>query len=253
MNVTPIKTRAFLPPKDNLWELIETSIPTLKENTILAITSKIVSIGEGRCVPQERVKSKDELIIAEAEKYLPRELVPEKWVMHTLKNNLFVPTAGIDESNGAGYYILWPKNPTKSAHKIWKFLRERHKIKNCGVIITDSHSVPLRRGVVGISLAHWGFLPLHDYRGKRDIFGKKLVISQTNIPDSLASAAVVAMGEGNEKTPLALITDIPNIKFVSRAREIKKPHSSFNVPIQEDLYKPFLEAMPWKRGKSGKS
>lgn len=252
VKIQPIKIRPFIPPQDNLEEVLSSGLKNLKENTIVAIASKIVSIGEGRCVPTSQVKDKDKLIIGEAEKYLPRDYVPGKWVMHTLKNNLYMPSAGIDESNANGYYILWPENPTQSAQKIWQFLRRKFNIKNLGIIITDSHSVPLRRGVIGISLAHWGFAPLKDYRGTPDIFGKELVFSQSNIPDGLAAAAVAVMGEGDEQTPLVVISDAPFIKFTPRPPITRKPHSSFVVDPTEDLYQPFFFSVKWRRGGQGK-
>ncbi len=251
MIVRVIKTRKFRPPQDDLEELLLSNLPKLKENTVVAVASKIVSIGEGRCIPFDQVASKDELVIREAEKYLPRNLVPGGWVMHTLKHNTFVPSAGIDESNALGHYILWPKDPDKSAQKIHRFLKNKFKLKNLGVIITDSHSTPLRRGVIGLALSFYGFWPLKDYRGEPDIFGRELVYSQTNLPDGLAAAAVLAMGEGGEQTPLALITDTPVVKFGNPRRSSKK-FSSFKVKPQEDLYQPFFKALPWKKGRGGK-
>ena len=251
MVVKPIKTRRFRPPRDDLEELLVSSLPRLGENTVVAVASKIVSIGEGRCIPRDRVKDKDKLIIGEADRYLPRDQVPGRWVMHTLKDNIFMPSAGIDESNANGYYILWPRNPTKSVQKIGQFLRKKYRLKNLGVIITDSHSVPLRRGVIGISLAHWGFEPLKGYRGTQDIFGKKLVFSQTNLPDGLAAAAVVVMGEGQEQTPLAVISDLVGIKFTSHTVRPRGPFSSFVVKPPEDMYRPFLYAVKWRKGRGG--
>ena len=251
MIIKAIKTRKFRPPKDNLWELLLSNLPQLKENTIVAVASKIVSINEGRCIPFDKVANKDELVISEAEKYLPRNLVPGEWVMHTLKHNTFLPSAGIDESNALGHYILWPKDPDKSAKEIHKFLKNKFGLKNLGVIITDSHSVPLRRGVIGLALSFYGFWPLKDYRGELDIFGRELVYSQTNLPDGLAAAAVLAMGEGGEQTPLALVTDVPVVKF-GTPRPSSKKFSSFKVKPQEDLYRPFFKALPWKKGRGGK-
>ena len=64
--------------------------------------------------------------------------------MLTMKNNILIPTAGIDESNGKGYYILWPKDPYQSAKKIYNFIKQEFKLNNFGIIISDSHCVPLR-------------------------------------------------------------------------------------------------------------
>ena len=69
---------------------------------------------------------------------------PGGHVMLTMKNNILIPTAGIDESNGKGYYILWPKDPYQSAKKIYNFIKQEFKLNNFGIIISDSHCVPLR-------------------------------------------------------------------------------------------------------------
>lgn len=250
MKVQAIKTRKFLPPKDDLWELLE-AIKGLKENSVVAVTSKVVSIGEGRCIPLGSI-SKDELIIKEADKYLPRDLVPNEWAMYTLKNNLLVASAGIDESNANDYYILWPKDPDSSAEKIWKYLRKKFNVKNLGVIMTDSKVNPLRRGVVGVAISYFGFKPFKDYRGTKDLFGRLFQMETTDMPDSLASAAVLEMGEGAELQPLAVITGIPYVEFIQTKYQPKTPDYSFDIPEKEDLFYPFLSSVPWKKGGGGK-
>lgn len=244
MKVKAIKTRKFMPPQDNLWDLLS-SVKSLSENSILAVTSKVVAIGEGRCIPVSKFPDKDQLVTQEADKYLPRNLAPHGLVMHTIKNNTFVASAGIDESNGKNFYILWPKDPQKSAKKIWQFLIKKFKVKNLGVIIMDSRLVPLRRGVVGIAIGYFGFRPLRDYRGKKDLFGRKFEMETSNLPDSLATAAVLEMGEGAEQTPLAIISDIPYIKFSQLYQSIK-------IPEKEDIFYPLFSAVKWQKGGGGK-
>ena len=105
MKVTAIKTRILQPPEDDLLEVISSSVSSLKEKSVFVITSKVVSIWQGRCVPVTSI-AKDELIMQEADIYLPRDLVSGAWCMHTVKNDVFIPSAGIDESNAASHYIL---------------------------------------------------------------------------------------------------------------------------------------------------
>lgn len=245
MKVHAIKTRKFLPPKDDLWDLLS-AIKDLKENSVAAVTSKVVSIGEGRCIPIEKFPDKDKLVEMETDKYLPRDATPSSLVMHTIKNNIFIASAGIDESNGAGYYILWPKDAKASSKRIWKFLTKKFKLNNLGVIITDSRLVPFRRGVVGIVLSFFGFKPLRDYRGRKDIFGRELRMETSNLPDSLATAAVLEMGEGAEQSPISIITDIPYIKFTN------KDSDDFEIPAKEDIFYPLFSSVKWKKGRSGK-
>ena len=109
----------------------------------------------------------------------------------------------------------------------------------------------MRWGVTGITIAHSGFKALNDYREKPDIFGRKLKVTQTNIMDGLASSAVLAMGEGKEQTPLALLEDIPFVRFHARnpsQRELKDLH----ISVEDDLYAPLLQSAKWKQGRGGK-
>ncbi len=249
MVVKAIKTRRFLPPKDDLQDLLS-AIKNLEENSIVAVTSKVVSICEGRCIPLNKI-NKDELISKESDKYLPRK--QNDLTIYTIKNNLLVAAAGIDESNGDGYYILWPKDPELSAKKIWKFLKEKFKLKNLGIIITDSKVTPLRRGVVGMAISYFGFKPLKDYRGREDLFGRKFEMETSDVPGSLATAAVLEMGEGAECQPLAVITDVPYIEFIQKKYIPKNPDLAYEIPEKEDLFYPFLSSVKWQKGGSGKN
>lgn len=249
MKIRAIRTKKFLPPKDSLLPELYRRIHKIQECSILAMSSKVVSIDQGRCVPLTAITSKDELIEKEADFYIPRKLVPGNFVVHTIKNSALIPSAGIDTSNSNGYYILWPKYITKITSRFHKEIVRHYRLKKFGIIITDSHSIPLRRGVIGISLSYYGFRPLNDYRSKKDLFNVSIKMSQANIPDALAAAAVLEMGEGNEQTPFALITNVPFVTFGTRFKPKIKQHSSFNVPLKKDLYYPFLGAVKWKKKK----
>lgn len=245
MIINAIKTRKFLPPKDNLWDLLS-AVKNLTENSVVAVSSKVVAIGEGRCMPVDKI-SKDELAIKEADKYLPREKSPNGLILHTIKNNLLVASSGIDESNANNFYILWPKNPQLSVKKIWQFLREKFKVKNLGVIITDSRLIPLRRGVVGIAISYFGFKGLKDYRGTKDLFGREFIMETANLPDSLATSAVLVMGEGAESQPIAIISDVGDIEFIDN-----EDHG-LEIEEKEDMFYPFLSSVNWQKGGSGKN
>ena len=116
-----------------------------------------------------------------------------------------------------------------------------------GVLITDSTTRPLRRGVTGVALAHSGFAAIEDYVGRPDIFGHPLTVTKANIRDGLAAAAVLVMGEADEQTPLAVIADLPFITFQERdptAEELAFLH----ISLEEDLYAPLLTRAPWQAG-----
>jgi F420-0:gamma-glutamyl ligase len=191
--------------------------------------------------------SKDKLIMQEAEAYIPPSQVPNGEMFLTIKEYILVPVAGIDESNGNGYYILWPKQSSKLAKEICGYLKQKHHIKKLAVIVTDSHTTPLRYGVTGISLGFFGLEPLYDYRGKPDIFGRKLKFTKSNIVDALSALAVLAMGEGKEQTPMAIIRGANFVQFTNR-----DTYKKLVIPPTLDIYSPLLKVFKenkWKKRK----
>lgn len=249
MNIKSIKTHP-IKKGESIKNVLDNYIKTLNENSILAITSKIISICQGRVMDKDLEIGKDELIKQEADLLLLSEQNPYG-IYLTIKNNILIPSAGIDESNGEGVYILYPTNIQEEAYLIWEYLRNKHKLNNVGVIITDSHTTPLRRGVTGITLGWCGFKPLHNYIGKPDIFGQPLRVTQINIIDALATSAVFVMGEGNEQTPIAVIEDAPKIQF-SQYPPTKEELMEVTISLEEDIYAPILRSANWIPGKKAK-
>lgn len=246
MEIFSIKTSKIKPYQQNLIQVLNKYLTDFRECSILIITSKIVSICEGR-VAKIGEADKKELIEKEAEYFLPPE--KNKYnITLTIKGGILVPTAGIDESNGNGYYILWPQNSQDTANMVRQYLRERFKIKKAGVIITDSKTTPLRWGTTGVAIAHSGFSALNSYIGKSDIFGRKLLVTKANVADALAVAAVLAMGEGSEQTPLAVIKDVSFVKFQSGNPSSKELRES-RISMEDDLYAPLLKGVKWIKGR----
>ncbi|HEX9722293.1 MAG TPA: coenzyme F420-0:L-glutamate ligase [Candidatus Paceibacterota bacterium] len=247
MKVQPIKTRKVEPGKDtDIHAILDQYLPKLQEGSVVAITSKIVAICQGRYAKIGSV-NKNELIEREAEYFLPPG--PNGFYL-TVKYGILSASAGIDESNGAGYYILWPKDPQKTANEIRAYLVRKHGLKNVGVIITDSKITPLRWGVTGVSITHSGFAAMNDYIGTPDIFGRELKFTKTNIMDGLGGAAVMLMGEGSEQTPLAVIEDVPFVNFQQRNPTQKEIKEVCIGMMQDDLYKPILTSVQWRKGGS---
>jgi len=246
MKVTAIKTHKVTANDHNLIKILDKYLPRLEEKSILAITSKIVSITEGRLVKMDGV-DKDELIRQEAQFYLPRPKNQYN-VSFAIARGILAASAGIDESNANGYYVLWPKDPQKTANDVRRYLKRRFSLKNVGMIITDSKTTPMRWGVTSIALAYSGFKSLKDYIGKEDLFGRKFEFEKLSIIDSLATSASVTMGEGSEQTPLAIISDIPFVDFQDK-NPTKKELKELEITVDIDIYGPFLKNVQWKKGK----
>lgn len=246
MIVTPIRTDTVEPGGITMAELLDRHLPDMPEAGVLVLTSKIVALCEGCFIPIGDV-DKQELLERESDLYLPAET--SKYGHHfTIRDHTLVAMAGIDVSNGHGHYVLWPEDPQESANDIRQYLVRRFGLKQTGVIITDSTSMPLRLGSAGVAISHSGFEAVNDYTGERDIFGRTLEITRSNVAAGLAAAAVVTMGEGDERTPIAVIKDIPFVRFQDRdpsADELAYLHLS----IEDDLFEPFLGKADWKPGR----
>lgn len=231
MKIQAIKTRIFK-SGEKLLPFVENYVPAIKEKTILVVTSKIVALAEGRIVKKFNEKTKLAIIKRESDFVLPT-----KFVYLTIKNGVIMANAGIDESNANGRMILLPKDSFKAANEIRNYFRKKYKIKNLGVLITDSRCLPLRAGIVGVALGYAGFKGLKDYRRRRDIFKRPFKYSRVDVADSLATAAVLCMGEGDERQPLAIITDTP----VEYCDKVKR--NELKIDIREDMYSPIFKAM----------
>jgi len=210
------------------------------EGAVLCVTSKIVSLAENRVVSSQQ-KSKVEWVKSEADVYLGEVAYGSHLAV---KENLFLASAGLDESNSeTGEFILLPQDPNRSALEIRRRLTQHFNLKNFGVILTDSHTGFLRYGVTGVALGSAGFHALRDHVGELDLFGRPLKMTKVNVADGLAAASVLLMGEARERTPLALIHEIPpgTLTFCSGSLQ-----RTLYVPLQDgefpsDLYWPFLK------------
>ena len=228
MNVRPIKTRIFK-ERDGLVSFIQEHVPSLSEDSVLVVTSKIVALSEGRTVPLGTKTEKDRLIKRESEFALKTKLV---WL--TIRQGLVMANAGVDESNADGKIILLPKDSFAAAKKLRDALKKHYGVKRLGVLITDSRLFPLRTGVVGVALGYAGFAGVRDERGRKDIFGRPLKMTRIDVADSLATAAVLEMGEAAERQPLAVIQEA-RVVFKERVNS-----KELLVDIKDDLYQPLF-------------
>jgi len=229
MNVQPIKTSVFH-EKQDLIAFITKHVPKLKNDSVLVVTSKIVALAEGRTAPLGSTKDKEKLIRSESE-----QGVKTKYTWLTVARGMLMASAGVDESNADGEYVLLPKDSYRSAAELRKKLKQHYRTRNLGVLIVDSRTFPLRAGAAGMAVGYAGFKGVRDYRGTPDIFGRVLQMSRANIADGLASAGVLVMGEGKERQPLAVIENAP-VEFAERVSK-----KELQIPLDDDMYHPFLK------------
>ena len=218
LTLTPLSGMPLIRRGDNLADLIVKALQEskimLEENDILVLAQKIVSKAEGRAVNLATVTPSPRAIdLAQATEKDARvvELVLQESneVLRTRPGTIIVEhrlgfvcaNAGIDHSNVAGegdqaeeWVLLLPAEPDRSAEMICKEVASRTR-KQIGILIIDSHGRAWRNGTVGVAIGLAGLPGLLDLRGKPDLFGFTLRITQVGVADELAAAASLVMGQ----------------------------------------------------------
>lgn len=224
MEVLAIKT-PVIKEGDDVIRLLVHSLPVLHEKDLVAVTSKIVALSQGRTVSRPQ---REQSIRAGA-----LEVIETSWAFLTLTGEGWCINAGADESNADGRTVLFPRRPFEVAEKIRKSLSAHFRLKHLGVLITDTRSVPLRVGTIGRAVGYAGFDPIRSYIGKPDLFGRKIKRTESNLADALAASAVMVMGEGSEQTPLALIRCAP-LHFITSP--LPKSKRQLALSPDRDIY-----------------
>lgn len=246
MQVTPVKTNV-VSQKDSLENLIDVYISGISENSVLVVTSKIISIMQGDVIGLEINKS--ELIYRECEYYIDPDTNPFHSTI-TITGHKLSAAAGIDESNADNVYVLLPSKVQDVANKLRSYVQEKYAVSNIAVIITDSRSSPLYLGTHGVAMAYSGIKPLKDYIGTKDLFGREIQVSRLNIVNGIASGAVTVMGEGLESTPLAIVTKLDSDLFCATDPTVSELNEQF-YEANVDLYAELLQTNKWQKGGGG--
>lgn len=213
---------------------------TLQQGDVLAVAQKIISKAEGRSVNLGRVEPSDqarrlgeetdkdprmvELILRESS-HVVRSRPGLIIVQHRL--GVILANAGIDRSNVTGNeddVLLLPEDPDASARALRDGIAERTGIAP-GVLIVDSIGRPWRLGTTGVAIGAVGVAVVEDLRGTRDLFARPMQVAEVAPADSIASAAVLLMGEGAEGTPVVLVRGLaPAAEDQPAAAVLRAPH-----------------------------
>lgn len=251
LTITGLPGLPLIRPGDPLCDLLLKAVKAsgleLANGDIVVLAQKIVSKSEGRYVdlalvePSPRaneisgVTGKDarliEVILGESKRVVR---AVRGLIIVENKQGFVMANAGIDESNvdpsiGERPVLLLPVDADASARALRDQIAKRTS-KDVGIVIADSFGRPWRRGTVGTAVGSAGILSLIDLRGRPDLFGRQLQISEQAVADELASAASLLMGQADEGQPAVVV------------RGLKREASSNSVsallrPPGEDLFR----------------
>ncbi len=246
LTLTPLPGIPLLQPGDDLAAIVLNALQRaairLQDGDILVFAQKAVSKSEGRRVnlvgitPSARAAElaaqidKDprliELVLRESSTVLrtrPGTIIVEHRLGFVCAN------AGIDHSNVAGegdnqeeWVLLLPEDPDASAARLRADL-EAASGARLGVLVIDSHGRAWRLGTVGVAIGVSGLPALVDLRGKTDLFGYNLRITQVGVADELAAAASLLMGQAAEGTPVIHVRGFPYLLREAALAELIRP------------------------------
>jgi len=253
LTLTPLSNIPLIrrddPLADILVRALRDSRVALQDGDILVVAQKIVSKAEGRMTDLATVTpgagaeklavqiDKDprivELILRESRSIL-RSRPGTVIVEHKL--GFVCANAGIDHSNvsedgsrSEEFVLLLPENPDRSARQLRSQI-ESATGKRLGVQIIDSHGRAWRNGTVGITIGISGLPGIVDLRGRPDLFGYTLRITQVGAADELAAAASLVMGQAAEGTPAVHVRGFPYELREGSLSELLRPP-------EEDLFR----------------
>ena len=178
----------------------------LRNGDVIVVASKIVAKAEGKLVsidPDDPLSHKP-LVERESVRVVRRR---GELIISETKHGFVCANAGIDMSNvDAGYALLLPDDPDRSARRIRDGLRAKAGAE-VAVIISDTFGRAWRRGLTDIALGCAGIGAILDLRGTLDAYGRELHVTEVAVVDEIAGAAELAMGKSSG-IPVAIVRGI---------------------------------------------
>ncbi|MET0151280.1 MAG: coenzyme F420-0:L-glutamate ligase [Candidatus Binatia bacterium] len=240
LELFPLEGIPGIRPRDDLAARLADAAEAagVRQGDLLVVCQKAVSKAEGRVVdlrgvtasaPAERIGrelDKDprivEIILAETRRIVRMD---QGHLIVETHHGLVCANAGVDESNSLddSTVILLPQDPDASARQLRDGLRARTSL-DLPVLITDTFGRPWREGLVEVAIGVAGFLPMLDFRGKRDLSGRELHHTVVAAADELAAAAGLLM-EKDRGIPAVLIRGYPFQRGDGSASELLRERS----------------------------
>lgn len=229
IRVFPVLGIGEVAPGDDLATSIHNAIEaqgeSLTDSDVVVVTHKVVSKQEGQIVEIPDEATYRALVEDEADSIVRRR---GDLVIAQTRHGFICANAAVDRSNvAAGYAILLPKDPDRSAHRL-RTLLERMSGTSIGVVITDTFGRPWRRGLVDVAIGISGVRAIDDLRGTVDSHGNELNVTEVAVADEIAAAADLVMGKATG-IPAAVVRGLA-IAGEGRINDLIRPP-------EEDLFR----------------
>jgi coenzyme F420-0:L-glutamate ligase / coenzyme F420-1:gamma-L-glutamate ligase len=244
-----ISSLAALPPVrpgDDLARMVAAAAPAdLGDGDVLVLAHKVVSKAEGR------IRRLDEIEPGERASALAREhgkdprlvqavLDESAELLRAIDGTLICVThhgfvcanAGVDQSNAAeeGELVLLPQDPDASAARLRAGIGELLAVRPA-VVIADSFGRAWRLGQTDVAIGVAGLVPLDQWIGRPDAFGRELRVTSIAVADCVAAAADLARAKDSLE-PVVLVRGLERHVI----REDGPGAAALRRPREQDLF-----------------
>lgn len=240
ISIIPVKGIPDIGKGDGLGKIIvdrlEKQGEEFQNGDIAVVSQKIVSKAEGMTLPLSKItpssfakriaqdNDKDprqvEIVLRESRKIIRMRgghLITET------KHGFICANAGVDQSNVGSQdsVTVLPRDSDASADQIRKSIQQNTG-KDVPVVITDTFGRAWRMGQVNFAIGISGMKPIHDYRGTRDMYRRKLQVTEIAVADELACAAELVMNKA-DRVPVAIVRGYKAPKGHGRIKDLIRP------------------------------
>jgi len=232
---------------DDLAALIAAVAPDdLGAGDLLVIAHKVVSKAEGRVrllddiVPEERALAlaaehgKDARLVQAVLDESGELLRAHDGVLICATRHGFVcANAGVDQSNASrpGELILLPVDPDDSARRLREGLGAALGVRPA-VLIADSFGRAWRLGQADVAIGAAGLVPLDDWTGRDDAYGRELHATSIAVADAAAAAADLARAK-DARRPVVLVRGLERYVTASDGPGA----AALRRPPEQDLFR----------------
>jgi coenzyme F420-0:L-glutamate ligase / coenzyme F420-1:gamma-L-glutamate ligase len=242
-----------LPPLPDVWAgddlvaLLAAAAPAdLADGDVVVVAHKVVSKAEGRVrsvneiEPGERARAlaaehgKDpRLIQAVLDESVEVLRARDGVLVCETQHGFICANAGVDQSNTSrpGELVLLPEDPDASARRLRDGLAAARGVRPA-VVVADSFGRAWRLGQTDVAVGAAGLVPLDQWVGRPDAYGRELRATSIGIADAVAAAADLARSK-NSREPAVLIRGLE--RFVTE--DDGPGAAALRRPREQDLFR----------------
>jgi coenzyme F420-0:L-glutamate ligase / coenzyme F420-1:gamma-L-glutamate ligase len=220
--VRPLPALPDVRPRDDLAALLAEVMPAgLADGDVVVVAHKVVSKAEGRLRTLEEIEPGERARALAAEHRKDPRLVQavldesaevlrarDGVLVCATRHGFVCANAGVDQSNAGrpGELVLLPEDPDASARGLRSGLAAALG-RRPAVVIADSFGRAWRLGQTDVAIGVAGLVPIDQWTGRPDAYGRELRATSIAVADAVAAAADLARAKDSRR-PAVIVSGL---------------------------------------------